>query len=112
MLITNNRYRESPLHRVRIDEGLLEINIVRGGHAAALLKAGFDLVAGRWRREDLTKQVAVREVTITTRRKYLHASVDGERGRAHLAADCEDPPEGTDRAAATRLAAERGCLRP
>ena len=79
VLVTNNRYRESPLHRARIDEGLLEINIVRGGHAAALLKAGFDLVAGRWRREDSTEQVAVREVTITTRRKHLHASVDGER---------------------------------
>ena len=79
VLVTNNRYRESPLHRARIDEGLLEITIVRGGHAAALLKAGFDLVAGRWRREDSTEQVAVREVTITTRRRHLHASVDGER---------------------------------
>ena len=79
VLVTNNRYRESPLHRARIDEGLLEINIVRGGHAAALLKAGFDLVAGRWRREDSTEQVAVRDVTITTRRRHLHASVDGER---------------------------------
>ncbi len=79
VLVTNNRYRESPLHRARIDEGLLEINIVRGAHAAALLKAGFDLVAGRWRREDSTEQVAVHEVTITTRRRHLHASVDGER---------------------------------
>ena len=79
VLVTNNRYREQPLHRARIDEGLLEINIVRGVHAAALLKAGFDLVAGRWRREDSTEQVAVREITITTRRKHIHASVDGER---------------------------------
>ncbi len=79
VLITNNRYSEQPLHRTQLDEGLLEINIVRGARQAALVRAGFDLVAGRWRRQDSTEQVAVREVTITTSQKHLHASVDGER---------------------------------
>jgi diacylglycerol kinase family enzyme len=81
VLITNNRYVEQPLHRPRLDEGLLEINIVRGVRQSALLRAGVDLLAGRWRRAQSTEQVAVREVTITTKRTTLHASIDGERLR-------------------------------
>ena len=78
ILITNNRYREQPLKRPRLDEGLLEINIVRGVRQATLLRAGFDLVAGRWRREDSTEQIAVREVEIVARRRQIRASLDGE----------------------------------
>jgi diacylglycerol kinase family enzyme len=78
VLITNNRYREQPIRREKLDEGTLEINIVRGAHSLALLRAGFDLVAGRWRREDSTEQIAVREITVTTSRSSVHASVDGE----------------------------------
>ena len=78
VLITNNRYREQPIKRARLDEGLLEINIVRGARQATLLRAGFDLAAGRWRREDSTAQIAVREITITARRSKIRASLDGE----------------------------------
>jgi diacylglycerol kinase family enzyme len=78
VLITNNRYREQPIKRPRLDEGLLEINIVRGARQATLLRAGFDLVAGRWRREDSTEQIAVREVTIAAYRPKIRASLDGE----------------------------------
>jgi diacylglycerol kinase family enzyme len=78
ILITNNRYRERPIRRHRLDEGLLEINLVRGVRQAELLRAGFDLIAGRWRREASTEQIAVREVTIAARRSKIHASLDGE----------------------------------
>ena len=78
VLVTNNRYREQPIRRERLDEGILEINIVRGAHSLALLRAGFDLVAGRWRREASTEQLPVRQVTITTGRSTIHASIDGE----------------------------------
>lgn len=78
VLITNNSYREQPIKRARLDEGLLEINIVRGARQATLLRAGFDLVASRWRREDSTEQIATHEVTITARRPKVRASLDGE----------------------------------
>ncbi len=78
ILITNNSYREQPIKRARLDEGVLEINIVRGARQATLLRAGFDLVAGRWRREDSTEQIAVREIVITARRSKVRASLDGE----------------------------------
>lgn len=78
ILITNNRYREQPIKRSRLDESLLEINIVRGARQATLLRAGFDLVAGRWRREDSIEQIAVRDVTINARRPRTRASLDGE----------------------------------
>jgi diacylglycerol kinase family enzyme len=78
VLITNNRYREAPLRRPRLDEGVIEINIVRGARHVALLRAGFDLVAGRWRHEDSTEQIAAPEATITTRRRRIRASLDGE----------------------------------
>ena len=78
ILITNNSYREQPIRRHRLDEGVIEINIVRGARQATLLRAGFDLVAGRWRREDSTEQIAVREIVITARRSKVRASLDGE----------------------------------
>jgi diacylglycerol kinase family enzyme len=78
ILITNNRYREQPIRRPRLDEGVLEINVARGVRQAALLRAGFDLVAGRWRRENSIEQIAVREVTIAARRSQIRASLDGE----------------------------------
>jgi diacylglycerol kinase family enzyme len=78
ILITNNSYREQPITRHRLDEGLIEINVVRGVRQAALLRAGFDLVAGRWRRGDKIDQIAVREITITARRSKVRASLDGE----------------------------------
>jgi diacylglycerol kinase family enzyme len=78
ILITNNRYREQPIRRHRLDEGSIEINIVRGAQQATLLRAGFDVVAGRWRRSDKIDQIAVREVTIIARRSKVRASLDGE----------------------------------
>jgi len=78
ILITNNSYREQPIKRHRLDEGLIEINVVRGARQATLLRAGFDLVAGRWRRGDKIDQIAVREITITARRSKIRASLDGE----------------------------------
>jgi diacylglycerol kinase family enzyme len=78
ILITNNRYREQPLRRHRLDEGLLEINLVRGVRQATLLRAGFDLIAGRWRREKSTEQIAAREVIVATRRRHVRTSLDGE----------------------------------
>jgi len=78
ILITNNSYREQPIRRHRLDEGLIEINIVRGARQATLLRAGFDLVAGRWRRGDKIDQIPVREIAITARRSKIRASLDGE----------------------------------
>src|ERR1044071_7991037 len=78
ILITNNSYREQPIKRHRLDEGLIEINVVRGVRQATLLRAGFDVVAGRWRRGDKIDQIAVREIVITARRSKIRASLDGE----------------------------------
>jgi diacylglycerol kinase family enzyme len=78
ILITNNSYREQPIRRHRLDEGLIEINVVRGVRQATLLRAGFDLVAGRWRRGDKIDQIPVREIVITARRSKIRASLDGE----------------------------------
>jgi diacylglycerol kinase family enzyme len=78
VLVTNNPYRESPVRRARLDEGTLDINIVRGRGPGALLRAGKDLVSGYWRRGESIEQIAAREVTITTRAPRVHASVDGE----------------------------------
>ena len=78
ILITNNRYREQPIKRRRLDEGLIEINVVRGARQATLLRAGFDVVAGRWRRGDKIDQIAAREITIIGRRSKIRASLDGE----------------------------------
>jgi diacylglycerol kinase family enzyme len=78
VLVTNNHYEEQPLHRTRIDQGKLEINIVRGAAIGSLLRAGMDLVAGRWRTRNSIEQIAATEVTIRMRRRQVRASIDGE----------------------------------
>jgi diacylglycerol kinase family enzyme len=79
VLVTNNRYGEESVKRARLDAGVLEINVVRGGSLRALLRAGVDLAAGAWRRGDAVEQFAAREITIHMRRPRVHVSLDGER---------------------------------
>ena len=78
VIVTSNRYGEKSVRRKRLDAGVLEINVVRGGSLRALLRAALDLAAGTWRQGDAVEQFVAREVTIHMRHPSVHVSLDGE----------------------------------
>jgi diacylglycerol kinase family enzyme len=78
VLVTNNIYRESEWTRPRISDGLLEVHIVRGWTWLPLVKAGFDMMLGRWRRTGRIESILAREIEINPRRRRIPVSIDGE----------------------------------
>jgi diacylglycerol kinase family enzyme len=78
VLVTNNTYRESEWTRPRISDGLLEVHIVRGWTWLPLVKAGFDMMLGRWRRTGRIESILAREIEINPRRRRIPVSIDGE----------------------------------
>ncbi len=78
VLVTNNIYRETEWTRRRMSDGLLEVHIVRGWTWLPLAGAGFDVMMGRWRQTGRIESILARNVVISTRRKRVGVSIDGE----------------------------------
>ena len=78
VLVTNNIYRESEWTRPRMSDGLLEVHIVKGWTRLPLVKAGFDMMLGRWRRTGRIESILARQIEINTRSRRIPLSVDGE----------------------------------
>jgi diacylglycerol kinase family enzyme len=78
ILITNNLLRSDSWRRERLDEGVLEINVVRGDVALPLLKGGLAAFMGSWR--ESTDIVSWRSPTVTLRfrRPRVFLNLDGE----------------------------------
>ncbi len=79
-MITNNRIGED-WRRTQLDEGILELHIMRAGHFAGRAKAGMELLSGRWREGDTIETIAADKVEIDTARPRLWLAVDGELRR-------------------------------
>lgn len=78
VLVTNNIYRETEWIRRRMSDGLLEVHIVRGWTWLPLVRAGFDVMLGRWRQKGRIESILAREIVITPRRRRVPVSIDGE----------------------------------
>lgn len=78
VLVTNNIYRETEWIRRRMSDGLLEVHIVSGWTWLPLVKAGFDVMLGRWRQMGRIESILAREVVIRPRRRRVPVSIDGE----------------------------------
>jgi diacylglycerol kinase family enzyme len=78
VLVTNNIYRESEWTRERMKDGLLEVHIVRGWTWLPLVKAGFDVMLGRWRQKGRIESIPAREIIILPHRRRVPVSIDGE----------------------------------
>lgn len=78
VLVTNNIYREAEWIRSRMSDGLLEVHIVRGWTWLPLVKAGFDVMLGRWRQMGRIESILARDIVITPRRRRVAVSIDGE----------------------------------
>ena len=69
MLVTNNRFGLD-LWCARLDEGLLEMDLVEDRGTLTKLKAGAALLTGAWRTEQHIRSIVATDLAITRRRRH------------------------------------------
>ncbi|MDX6807569.1 diacylglycerol/lipid kinase family protein [Terrihabitans rhizophilus] len=77
ILVTNNRIGDD-WRRAQLDEGVLELHLMRHSHLAGRARAGFELIAGRWREGDAIESFAAQTFTISSARSRVWMALDGE----------------------------------
>jgi diacylglycerol kinase family enzyme len=83
VLVTSNRIGED-WRRQRLDEGVLELHLMRAAHFAGRAKAGFELLSGRWREGEAIESVAAEHIEIASSRPRIWVAVDGELRREEM----------------------------
>jgi diacylglycerol kinase family enzyme len=87
VLVTNNRFSGAQWRRERLDAGLLEVHIAEQEGALARLKAGADLLTGKWRENPGIHSYTATSLRITAARRRTYVSTDGELMREHTPLD-------------------------
>lgn len=82
-LVTSNRIGED-WRRGRLDEGVLELHLMRHAHFAGRAKAGFELLSGRWREGDAIESMTANRIEIEADRPRVWVAVDGELRREDM----------------------------
>jgi len=103
VLITNNLLQPDSWRRDRLDEGVFEINIVRGDVALPLLRGGLAAFMGSWRESADIVSWRSSAVTLRFRRPRVFLNLDGEVRRPRTPLHFEIMPK-----ALTVLATPRG----
>jgi diacylglycerol kinase family enzyme len=80
ILITSNRIGND-WRRERLDEGVLELHLMRQSHFAGRARAGFELLSGRWREGAAIESMVARKIEIRSGRPRMWIAVDGELRR-------------------------------
>jgi len=83
VLVTNNRFG-ADWRRAGLDEGTLEMHIVKDEGTLTKLNAGAALLTGSWRTEQEIRSIVATDLVITTRRRHTWASTDGEHLRERV----------------------------
>lgn len=88
LMVTNNRVG-ADWRRSRLDEGLLELHVMRDVPVMHRARAGFELLAGKWREGDIVETLTAERFEVASVRSRLWTTVDGElrRERTPLAFD-------------------------
>lgn len=80
LVISNNSWREEapPLSRRALDEGELEVHVARCSSRLSLLRLALHALIGHWKTGPLLQTFRVEEVRVTSRRRRVMVSLDGE----------------------------------
>jgi diacylglycerol kinase family enzyme len=81
VLVTNNRFHGEGWRRHRLDEGLLEVHLLGAHGMGHRLRAGFDVLRGRWHDNETIETIAADFVEVLSRRPRLWVATDGELSR-------------------------------
>src|SRR4029453_19165801 len=76
LLVTNNRFSRVDWHRERLDEGVLEVHILGELPFWQRLRAGLDVMRGRWRDNPSIETLAVTSLVVRCRRGRLWVTLD------------------------------------
>ncbi|ESR22564.1 diacylglycerol/lipid kinase family protein [Lutibaculum baratangense] len=79
--VLNNEYDEGRgrvFARSRLDRGLLTMYLAKRISPAGLLRIVGGMAVGRWKKADILSYRTIREITIHSRRRLLHVTVDGD----------------------------------
>lgn len=80
LFITNNPWRDEPLplSREALDTGRLEIHVAACSGRLSLLWLFFEAVLGHWRASRRLRTYSAEEVRVTSRKRRMMVSLDGE----------------------------------
>jgi diacylglycerol kinase family enzyme len=82
-LVTVNRVGED-WRRANLDEGVLELHLMRASHFAGRAKAGLELLSGGWREGDTIESISAHRIEIRSERPRMWIAVDGELRREDM----------------------------
>jgi len=82
-LITSNRIGND-WRRARLDEGVLELHLMRAAHFTDRAKAGFELLSGSWREGDSIESIVADRMEISAQRPRVWVAIDGELRREQM----------------------------
>jgi diacylglycerol kinase family enzyme len=80
VLVTSNRVGND-WRRQRLDEGVLELHLMRHSHLRGRARAGFEMIAGRWREGEAIESMTGRRIVLRSGRPRIWVAVDGELNR-------------------------------
>lgn len=80
MVISNNAWREEtlPLSRETLDKGELVAHVAKSSSRLSLVRLAFNALIGRWKVPSLLDTFSATEVRVTSRRRRMMVSLDGE----------------------------------
>jgi len=93
LMVTNNRVG-ADWRRSRLDEGLLELHVMRDVPLMHRARAGFELLAGKWREGDMVETLTAQRFEVASVRSRLWTTVDGELRRERTPLAFEVVPGG------------------
>jgi diacylglycerol kinase family enzyme len=79
-MVTSNRMGED-WRRPQLDEGLLELHLMRAAHFTGRARAGLELLSGNWREGGTIESIAADKIEIASERPRIWVAVDGELRR-------------------------------
>jgi diacylglycerol kinase family enzyme len=97
VLVTNNRFEGTPWRRARLDEGVLEVHLLRAPGLASRLRCALAFARGTWRDLPHLDSLVAREIDITRRgHRRSRLAIDGEQrklsGRLHFRIEAQALP--------------------
>jgi diacylglycerol kinase family enzyme len=79
VLITNNHFEGSPWTRPRLDEGLLEVHMLRAEGLRGRLAAAYAVWRGKWRELPSLRSITCRRVIVQRKgKRFSTVAMDGE----------------------------------
>lgn len=82
-MVTSNRMGED-WRRQQLDEGVLELHLMRAAHFTGRAKAGLELLSGNWRAGNTIETIAADEIEIASNRPRIWVAIDGELRREEM----------------------------